>query len=83
MKEIQTSDLTPEQLVQMLDVQLAAHRSHQSKSGRNRAIILVSGILFIVAAAGAALLILDQMLMDKLENNRPDAPTMTTSGAKN
>jgi hypothetical protein len=82
MKESQSPDPTPEQLVQMLDAQLATHRSHRAKSGRNRAIILVSGILFIVGAAGAALLILDQMLMDLRENGRPASPPMVTPGAK-
>jgi hypothetical protein len=70
-KETGTSEATPEQLVQLLDVQLAAQRSHRSNSGRNRAIILVLGVLFIVAAAGAALLILDQMLADLRHQGSP------------
>jgi hypothetical protein len=82
MKETQSSDPTPEQLVQLLDAQLAAHRSQRGKSHRNRAIILVSGILLIVAAAGAALLILDQMLMDLRENGRPTSPPMNAPGVK-
>jgi len=73
-KETGTPEATPEQLVQLLDVQLAAQRSHRSNSGRNRAIILVVGLLFIVAAAGAALLILDQMLAD-LRHPRPHGGT--------
>ena len=54
----------------MIDAQLAAQRSHREQAGRNRATILVGGILFIVAAAGAALLVLDEMLMDM----KPDKP---------
>ena len=82
MKEIQSPDPTPEQLMQLLDAQLAVHRSHRAKSGRNRAIILVSGIVFIVVAAGAALLVLDQMLMNLRENGRPASTPMATSGGK-
>ena len=82
MKEIQSPDATPEQLVQLLEAQLAAHRSRRAQSGRNRAIILVSGIVFIVVAAGAALLILDQMLMNLRENGRPTSTPMATPGGK-
>ena len=70
-KETGTPEATPEQLVQLLDGQLASQRSHRQNSGRNRAIILVTGLLFIVAAAGAALLILDQMLADLRQQNSP------------
>ncbi|HEY3901061.1 MAG TPA: hypothetical protein VGM54_20785 [Chthoniobacter sp.] len=83
MKEIPSPEPTPEQLVQLLDAQLAAHRSQRTKSGRNRAIILVSGVLFIVVAAGAALLILDQMLMDMRENAHSTSTPTITSGVKN
>jgi hypothetical protein len=71
MKETETTQSTPEQLLQMLDAQLVAQRSHRAQSGRNRAIILVVGILFIVVAASAALLVLDQMLMDMPHGDRP------------
>ncbi len=70
MKENESDPTTPEQLLQMIDAQLAAQRSHRERAGRNRATILVGGILFIVAAAGAALLVLDEMLMDM----KPDKP---------
>jgi len=76
MKETETDKATPEQLLQMLDAQLAAQRSHRTQSGRNRAIILVVGILFIVVVASGALLVLDQMLMDMRQGDRPP-----TSGA--
>lgn len=76
-KETGTPQATPEQLMQLLDVQLASQRSNRQNSGRNRAIILVTGLLFIVAAAGAALLILDQMLADLRHQGSPvgTAPT--------
>ena len=71
MKETEISQTTPEQLLQMIDAQLAAQRSQRAQAGRNRATILVVGILFIVVAAGAALVVLDQMLMDMKPTNRP------------
>jgi len=77
-KETETNAATPEQLLKILDTQLASQRSHRGVSSRNRAIILVVGLIFIVGAAGAALLVLDQMLAD-LRQNGP-APE-TVSGA--
>jgi hypothetical protein len=71
MKEIETSQPTPEQLLQMLEAQLTAKRSQRTSASRNRAIILVTGILFIVVAAGAALMVLDQMLVDLRQGDRP------------
>ena len=65
--------------MQMLDCELAANRSHRKGTNRNRAIILVAGVLFIVVAAGAALLVLDQMLSDLRENGRaPQSASATT-----
>lgn len=60
--------------MQMLDLQLAAARSQRAQSGRNRATVLVGGILFIIAAAGVALLVLDQMLMD-IRPDKTQAPS--------
>jgi hypothetical protein len=74
MKETGTGEPTPEQLVQILESQLTVRRSQLAHSGRNRAIILVAGILFIVIGAGAALLILDQMLADLRPGDRPSRP---------
>lgn len=71
MKETGTGEPTPEQLMQILEAQLAARRSQSAASSRNRAIFLVGGLLFILAAAGVALLVLDQMLSDLRQNGRP------------
>lgn len=78
MKETESPEPTPEQLLQILDAQLAAKRSHRTKTDRNRATILVAGVLVILAAAGAALLILDHMLMDLHEGGRPVTPAAAT-----
>lgn len=82
MKEIESSNATPEQLIQMLDVQMSMQRSQREKSNRNRAIVLVSGILFIVVAAGAALLVLNEMLMEARPNNRMPASGAAPRSAK-
>ena len=73
MKEIESNEATPEQLLQMLDAQLAVQRSHREKAGRNRATILVVGILFIVVVATAALLVLQQMLVNLRSGDRMPA----------
>ena len=70
MKEIETSEATPEQLLQMLEARLVAQRLQREQSGRKRATILVTGILFIVVAASAALLVLNQMLVDLRQSGR-------------
>ena len=67
-KETETKGATPEQLMEILNQQLASQRSHREGASRNRAIILVAGVLFIVVAAGVALLVLDQMLADLRQN---------------
>ena len=67
-KEAETEAATPEQLVQILERELAARRSHRPWTSRNRATILVVGVLFIVIGAGVALLVLDQMLADLRQN---------------
>ena len=64
MKEIQTAQTTPEQLLQMLDTQLAMQRAQRGTGGRHRAMLLAGGVLFIIIAAGVALLVLAQMLSD-------------------
>jgi hypothetical protein len=77
MKEIETAPTTPEQLLKMLDAQMAARRAERTHSGRNRTMLLVGGVLFIVIAAGVALMVLSQMLSDLQHGER--RPTAQTS----
>jgi len=63
-QQIETSQATPEQLVQMLDLQLASARGKRMGRSRNRAIILAFGLLAIMAAGGIALIVAQQMLLD-------------------
>ena len=73
MKETEIEGATPEQLMRMLDGELLSHRSQQKDRGRNRAIIMVAGLLFIVIGAGVALLVLDQMLAEMKQNGASHA----------
>ena len=77
MKEIETAPTTPEQLLKMLDAQMTARRAERTRSGRNRMMLLVGGVLFIVIAAGVALMVLSQMLSDLQRGER--RPTAQTS----
>jgi hypothetical protein len=76
-KETQSAGPTPEQLMQMLDLELSANRSQRTNANRNRAMILVVGVLFIVIAAGGAFLVLDQMLQDLRQNGQVPQPAST------
>ena len=73
MKETGTAQATPEQLLQVLDSQLAMQRVQRGLPGRNRAMLLVGGLLFICIAAGVALLVLAQMLSDLPQGGRRTA----------
>lgn len=83
MKQTATEEPTPEHLLQMLDAELALQRSGNASPSRNRAMLLVGGVLFIVIAAGTALFVLLQMLAD-LERAprqaRAEPPVRETSG---
>ena len=79
MKETETAQATPEQLLKLLDLQLSAQRQHRETSHRNRATILVLGVLFVVAAAAAALLVLGQMVEDYRTTGAPAQRTAAGS----
>ena len=70
MKEIETTQATPEQLLQILDARLAMQRAQRGPTGRNRAMLLAGGVLFIIIAAGVALMVLSQMLAELPQNGR-------------
>ena len=63
-KQTETVPSTPEQLLKLLDLQMERERHNRAHKSRNRATFLVGGILFIVAAAGIALLVAEQLLAD-------------------
>jgi hypothetical protein len=57
-------DATPEQLLKMLDLQIAMNRSRRRENPRRRATLIAMAVLLIVGGALAALLILQQMVAD-------------------
>lgn len=81
MKEIETPQATPEQLLTILEGQLHMQRARHGGAGRNRAMLLVGGTLFIVIAAGIALVVLSQMLSDLQHGERqPTAQAAAPAG---
>ena len=70
MKEIETSQATPEQLLQLLDARMAMQRAQRDAGGRNRGVLLAGGVLFILIAAGVALLVLTQILAELPQGGR-------------
>jgi hypothetical protein len=74
-KQIESHQPTPEQLLQMLDAQLAGERGKRAGRSRNRAMILVFGMLAIIAAGGIALFVAQQMLMDLQQHGAGAQPS--------
>lgn len=64
MKETETISQTPEQLLQVLDAQIAMKRSQNQAARRNRAIFLTVGVLVILVGAMVAFLVLSQMVQE-------------------
>jgi hypothetical protein len=70
MNEIRTSEPTPEQLLQVLESELAMHRARRQRSSTNRTAWRVGGVLLILGGAIAALLIL-QYAMSEIALREP------------
>lgn len=64
MKETENISPTPDQLLQILDAQIAMKRMQNQAARRNRALFLTVGILVIVIGAAAAFLVLSQMVQE-------------------
>ena len=63
-EQIGTNPATPEQLLQMLDIELGQQRRKRENRARKRAVILVFGILGILFVGGGALFVAQEMLLD-------------------
>jgi hypothetical protein len=63
-QQTETTPPTPEQLLKLLDLQLAHERGKRAHKSRNRATFLVVGILFIIVAAGIALVVAQGLLSE-------------------
>lgn len=81
MKETETDQATPEQLLKMLDARMLMQRAQRAHAGRNRMMFMVGGVLFIVLGAGVALMVLMQMLSDLPHGER--RPTAQTAAQEN
>jgi hypothetical protein len=62
--QTETAQPTPEQLLKLLDLQLARERTRREKKSRNRASFLVAGILVIIVGAAVSLLVAQQLLAE-------------------
>ncbi|MEA3208846.1 MAG: hypothetical protein QOE70_1903 [Chthoniobacter sp.] len=71
-QQTETGHATPEQLLKLLDAQLAAQRNKRAVRPRNRATLLVTATVFIIVAAGIALVVAQQMALQlHPEGGRP------------
>jgi predicted metal-binding membrane protein len=66
-QKTETCPPTPEQLLKLLELQLARERGKRGEKTRKRATFLVAGILFIVAAMGIALVVAQSMVAELKE----------------
>ena len=83
MNENRNPEATPDQLLQLLDTQLAAARNkRRSTNPYSRVVLLVGGLLLILAGCGVALLFLQQMLSD-LPRSIGEIPPAEHATAKN
>ncbi len=76
MNETKLSEPRPEQLLEMLDLQLQMQRAKRRQSARSRTAIRVGGILLILGTALAGLLILQYVLSEFPRGERGGRPLM-------
>ena len=62
--QIKTDESTPEQLLQMLDLQIAAQRAKRKNLANRRAILIAVAVLLLMGAA-MALVVLQQQAEEK------------------
>ncbi|MEQ1860123.1 MAG: hypothetical protein ABMA13_09320 [Chthoniobacteraceae bacterium] len=69
-----STEPTPEQLLKLLEMQIATKRARRRTTPRHRAAVVATALLLIVLGAVAALLILQQTVAEMPRGNRADAP---------
>lgn len=69
---------TPEQLLKLLDLQIAAQRARRQEAPGKRASLLVGGLIVIIGGALLALLFLQQMIADLPPQGAGFVPAGTT-----
>jgi len=86
MNENTNPEVTPDQLLKVLDTKLATMRNKRGTANPYaRVVLLVGGFLLILAGCGAALLILQQMLVDlpRPSGKEPSPPMAENAPANN
>ena len=63
-EQTKSSEPTPEQLMRMIDLQIEAQRARRSQAPSKRGALLAAGVLFIIFAAFASLMLLLQKVQD-------------------
>ena len=81
MNENQSSESTPDQLLQMLDLQIAMQRGKRRSASKNRAVILAGGLILILGGMAVALLVLQQLLLEVPRSDKPQAAREVGSAA--
>lgn len=69
-QENKAPEATPEQLMKMLDLQIAATRHRREQSPARRATFLAMALLLIIGGALVAFLVLQQMISDLPRQSR-------------
>lgn len=79
------AEATPDQLLTLLDLQIAAQRNQRKTRAHWRPLLLVGGLLLICAVAIAAFVILHGMLANVTqgEGRAPVTPPMETGSSGN
>jgi hypothetical protein len=62
--QTKSSEPTPEQLMQLLDLQITSQRSKRKGGTKRRGLLLVSGLILILGLMFGALFVLQQMVGD-------------------
>ncbi len=72
-QKTEIAEPTPEQLLKLLDLQLARERGKRANKGRNRATVLITGMVVILAAVGVAVLVAQQMVNEVRDHAKSGA----------
>jgi len=78
--QTKSNEPTPEQLMRLLDFQIEAQRARRASAPQRRGIFLAAGVLFIIFAAVASLILLSDMVRDL---PRPDREIERPPAAEN
>jgi hypothetical protein len=78
-EQTKSTEPTPEQLMRLIDLQIEAQRARRAQKPKNRATFIAVGLLFIIFAAFASLMLLSQMVQDLPHPERASEPAFEAS----